>query len=113
MATAEEVEDIKDRADLMPGATWVLALDADEGTPDLVVIRKPVEVNPVIYGSKTADPRRARFLYALEERLLGMGVDRYYFQVDATKLDYIETVKHWGAEQISPVPELRFLKVIK
>lgn len=113
MATVEEVQGIRDRADLMPNNAYVLALDADKGTPDLAVIRRCVEVNPIIYGSETTDPRRNRFIYALEERLLGAGVDRYYFQVDASKEDYINTIKHWGAEQISPGPELRFLKIIE
>jgi hypothetical protein len=113
MATVEEVDGIRDRADLIPDNTWVLAMDAERGTPDLAVVKRCVEVNPVIYGTETNDIRRARFLYALEERLLTVGADRYYFQVDATKEDYIKTVKHWGAEQISPLPEFRFLKVIK
>ena len=113
LATAEEVEAIKDKADLLPGHTQVLALDAEKGTPDLAVVRQCVELNPVIYGSETTDARRARFLYGLEERFLGAGVDRYYFQIDASQAEYIKTIKHWGAEQVSPQPELRFLKVIK
>jgi hypothetical protein len=111
-ATAEEVESIKDRADLMPGGTTVLALDAEKGTPDIAVIRHCVEVNPIIYGTETNDMRRTRLLWGLEERLLGAGVDRYYFMIDASKADYIKTVKHWGAEQVSLQPEFRFLKVI-
>jgi hypothetical protein len=97
----------------MPDNTYVLALDADKGTPDIAVVRRCIEVNPVIYGSETNDLRRARLMFQLEERLLGAGVQKYYFQIDATKEDYMKTVEHWGAERISPLPEIRFLKEIK
>ena len=113
LATEEEINAIRDRSDLMPHHTQVLALDGDAGTPDIAVVRDCIEVNPVVYGSSTNDLRRARFLYALEERLLGAGVDRYYFQLDASNLHYIKVAKAWGAEQVSPHPEVRMLKVIK
>jgi hypothetical protein len=97
----------------MPDNTYVLALDADKGSPDIAVVRRCIEVNPIIYGSETTDPRRARFVYALEERLLGAGVDRYYSQFDASKTEYIKTMEHYGFERISPVPEIRMLRIIK
>lgn len=113
LATEDEINTIRDKSDLLPGGTQVLALDNDKGGADLAVVRRCVELNPVIYADETNDLRRARFVYALEERFLGAGIDRYYFQVDVSKTDYINTLKHWGAEQVSPVPEYRFLKVIK
>ena len=113
LATLEEIDGIRDRADLMPDNTWVYALDAEKGTPDIAVVRRCVEVNPVIYGSETTDPRRARFVYALEERLLGAGVDRYYSQFDASKEDYMKTMEHYGFERVSSVPEYRYLRLIK
>jgi hypothetical protein len=113
LASAEEIEGIRDKADLMPGCTWVYALDAEKGTPDIAVVRRPVEVNPVIYGSETTDQRRLRFIYALEARLLGAGIDRYYSMFDATKTEYIRTMEHFGFERISPVPEIRMLRIIK
>jgi len=113
VATPEEIETIREKADLMPNRTTVFALDADAGTPDLAVVRECFETNPVVYGSATNDHRRARFLWALEERLLGAGIDRYYAQFDASKEHYISVAKAWGFEQVSPVPEIRMLKVIK
>lgn len=112
-ATEEEINKIRDSSDLMPGHTQVFALDSDAGGADIAVVRNCVEVNPVIYAEGTNDVRRARFLYALEERLLGAGIDRYYFQLKADDEHYIKVVKSWGAEQVSPHPELRMLKVIK
>lgn len=113
LATEKEIEAIRDRADLMPNATTVLALDNDKGGADMAVVRRPVELNPVIYAEGTTDMRRARFLYALEERFLGAGIDRYYFEIAADNEDYQKVVEHWGAERVSPVPEYRYLKVIK
>jgi hypothetical protein len=113
LATEEEINAIREKSDLLPQHTTVLALDADSGTPDIAVVRNCWEVNPVIYGSATNDHRRARFLWALEERLLGGGIDRYYFQLDASNEHYIKVAKSWGAEQVSPHPELRMLKEIK
>jgi hypothetical protein len=113
LATTEEIDSIRDKADLMPDNTHVLALDADKGSPDIAVVRRCVEVNPVIYGSETNDLRRVRFIYSLEERLLGAGVDRYYSQFDASKEDYMKVMEHYGFERISPQPEYRYLRIIK
>lgn len=113
LATAEEISSIKDRSDLMPGHTQIFVLDAEQGTPDIAVVRNCIEVDPVIYGERTNDLRRSRFLWSLEERLLGAGVDRFYFQLDASNEHYIKVAKSWGAEQVSPHPEVRMLKVIK
>jgi hypothetical protein len=113
MATAAEIDEIRPKADLMPDSTYVLALDADRGSPDLAVVRRCVEVNPVVYGSETTDARRVRFIYALEERLLGAGVDRYYSQFDSSKTDYLKVMENWGFERVSSVPEYRYLRIIK
>lgn len=113
LATEKEIEGIRDRADLLPGHTSILALDNDKGSADLAVVRSCYELNPVIYAEGTTDLRRARFLWALEERFLGAGIDRYYFQLEASAEHYIKVAKEWGAEQVSPHPEVRMLKVIK
>lgn len=113
LATAEEIEAIRDKSDLLPGGTRVLALDNDKGQADIAVVRNCYELNPVIYAEGTTDPRRARFLYALEERFLGAGIDRYYTQIPAGDEEYIKAAQHWGFERVSPAPEIRMLKVIK
>lgn len=112
LATEEEVKRIRKDADLHPSSS-VLALDGPNGEADLAVLRNCWEVDPVVYAEGTNDLRRAKFLWGLEERLIGAGIDRYYFQIAAEQEQYIKTVQHWGAEQVSAVPELRFLKVIK
>lgn len=112
LATEAEIDSIRDKSDILPGHTQVLALDNKEGGADLAVVRNCVELNPVVYADGTNDLRRARFLYALEERFLGAGVDRYYFQLDAADAHYIKVAKSWGAQQVSPHPEFRMLKVI-
>jgi hypothetical protein len=113
VATEAEIEAIRVKSDLLPGHTQILALDNDKGGADIAVVRNCFELNPVIYAEGTNDMRRARFLYALEERFLGAGVDRYYFQLDAANEHYIKVAKAWGAEEVSPHPEIRMLKVIK
>ena len=112
LASEDEVNAIRDKADLMPGHTSVLALDNAQGEADIAVVRQCVELNPVIYAKSTNDLRRVRFLYALEERFLGAGIDKYYFQLKADDEHYIKVAKSWGAEQVSPFPEVRMLKVI-
>lgn len=113
IATAEEIDKIRDKSDLMPGHTQILALDSDAGGADLAVVRNCVEINPVIYAEGTNDVRRSRFLYALEERLLGAGIDRYYTQIPAADGHYLKVAKNWGFEEVSTSPEIRVLKVIK
>ena len=112
LASPEEVEKIRDNSDLMPGHTAVYALDGPNG-PDLAVVRNCVEVNPVHYAEGTSDMRRVRFMWGLEERLLGAGVDRYYSQFDSSKEDYLKVMEHYGFERVSPVPEYRYLRLIK
>lgn len=113
IATPEEVEAIRDKSDLLPEHTQILAWDNARGGADIAVIRNCFEVNPVIYAEGTNDVRRAKFLFALEERLLGAGVDRYYFELDASNSHYIKVAENFGAQQVSPHPEIRMLKVIK
>lgn len=107
LATPEQVNAIKDNSDLMPGGTQVLELD---GT--IAVIRTPVEVNPVHWAKDINDVKRGKFIWGLEERLLGAGIDRYYVQIDAKDERWQKVIKGWGFEQVSPIPELRFLRVI-
>lgn len=113
LATKDEIDKVKEKSDPVLGHTQFLALDSDTGGVDIAVVRNCFEVNPIIYAEGTNDIRRAKFLWGLEERLLGAGIDRYYFQIDSSKEHYIKTVKHWGAEQVSEVPEFRFLKIIR
>lgn len=113
IATEAEINSIRDKSDLLPDHTQILAWDNDRGGADLAVIRNCFELNPVIYAEGTNDVRRAKFLFAIEERLLGAGVDRYYFQIDAANAHYRKVAEHWGGQEVSPQPEIRYLKVIR
>lgn len=106
-ATLEEVERIKDNSDILPGRTQILEMDKT-----LAVLRFPAEINPVHWAPDATDKHRARFIYSLEERLLGMGIDRYYSQIDATDTKWKAVLEGWGFQQVSPMPEFRMLRII-
>lgn len=112
-ATVEEIEKIRDKSDLMPGHTQILAMDSDSGGADIAVVRNCFEINPIIFGEGVSDRRKLLFLHLLEERMLGAGVDRYYSQVPAADTHYKAVLEKLGFEQISPTPEYRILKVIR
>jgi hypothetical protein len=111
-ATEEEVKAIKDKSDITP-ESFVLALDSKTGT-DIAVVRKVWELDPVFFSDKSNGAQRARFIYGLEERMLGYGIQAYYFNVwaDAENASWRKTVTEWGAEQVSQDLELRFKKVL-
>ncbi len=116
LATPEEIEAIKDKADL-DFAQIVLALDDSKGGTSFGVIRLAPELDPVIFSDTITDVEKARFIYALEERLAGMGLKAYYFNVDADEEDsakeaWHKNIQHWGAERQSPTKEFRFKKIL-
>jgi hypothetical protein len=108
LATQEEIDQIADKSDILPGKTQVLAKGNIRA-----VVRFPVEANPIIWGEGTTDRERIAFVYALEERMLGAGFDRYYCQVDAQDDKWQKVIENWGFQQVSPQPELRYLRIIK
>lgn len=107
LATPEQVEAIKDRADILPGRTEIVQLNGN-----IAVIRMPVEINPVIWREGASDKERTQFIYSLEERLLGAGFDRYYCQIDAKDEKWQRIIEHWGFQKVSPVEEYRYLRLI-
>ena len=111
LATKEEIEGIREQSNY-PAQARVLAMDSNVGDPDLAVVKNIIEVDPIVWGARTNDMQRAKFLFALEERLLGAGVDHYFFNIDAADEHYLKVVRHWGAEQCSPHPVVRFQKVL-
>jgi len=106
LATEAEVAKIKRGSDL-GGTSAVLALDV-KGGAHLAVIRTVVEVDPVYYLEDSTPAQKTRFIWGLEERLLGANVGHYYFNVPAEDEQYAKIVKEWGAVQQSQGPELRF-----
>lgn len=106
LATAEEIERIKEGSDLGT-ASAVLAFDQGPEA-HVAVIRTVVEVDPVFYVKDSTTSQKARFIWGLEERLIGANVAHYYFNVPAEDEAYAKIVREWGAVQQSKGPELRF-----
>lgn len=107
VATPEEIEKIRKGADLGPTSA-VMAFDQREGETHLAVVRTVVEVDPVFYVEGSSTAQKARFIWGLEERLIGANVGHYYFNVPAEDEAYARIVTEWGAKQQSKGPELRF-----
>lgn len=106
-ATPTEIEKLAPTSDLGPG-TSVLALDNESGDPDFFVLRQCYEIDPAHYAPTSNHRRRAMAVAMLENMLAFSGVPAYYFNVPVRDEEYLATVKHWGAEQVSAEPELRF-----
>lgn len=111
LATAEEVEAIKLKADL-EFATAIFALPHKDGTPDLAVLRNVLELDPVFFSDKTGDQRKAYFITTLETHLRLSGLKGYYFNLlaDEPTKQWRQIVTKWGAQQVSVAPELRYKK---
>lgn len=107
IATEEEVESIRKGSDLGPAYT-VLAMDRREGKPHLAVLKNTVELDPVYFAPDATTAQRARFIWGLEERLIGAGVRQYFFNVSIDDKEWQQNLRSWGAVQQSPGPELRF-----
>lgn len=110
LATEEEIAKIKDTSDLGP-TCYVLALDTQQGTI-LGVVRMPVEVDPVYFPEGLSDKLKLFFMRDIETHLSAKGAMSYYFNIVASEENqaWIDTAKNFGAQQVSKVPELRFMK---
>jgi len=106
-ATEEEIEQIKDRSDLT-NATSVVTF----GGKDFAVYRLAPELDPVIFAPDTTDKRKLLFLMNLETTLRLQGVKEIYFNIKADDKVTHDVMKHWGAVEQSPTPEIRFKKVL-
>jgi hypothetical protein len=109
LATPEEIETFKERADLTPTCS-VFALDTASGT-DFAVVRHCYEVDPYITEKPDAR-RKALFIFALESGMKMLNIDRYYFNIKPQDETFINVAQHWGAQQVSEEPELRFVKTL-
>lgn len=105
LATKEEIEAIREQADLTPGST-VWRMGEITG-----VVRPVMELDPVFYG-EAGEQKKLLFVWGVENMLRATGAPAYYFNVPAKEeFDRYRTiVKKWGAEQTSPEPEYRFKK---
>jgi len=111
LATKEEVEALRKTSNYT-AATTVFAMDQNEGDPDFAVVKSVIEVDPVYYGKRTSDKQKVSFIYLLEERLMGLGITQYFFNVDEADEKYRAAVIGWGAEEVSKTPERRYQKVL-
>jgi hypothetical protein len=106
-ATPIEIEAIREKSDLT-GLYSVLALDNH-----LAVVRQVTEIDPVFFAPGANDSQKAKFLWGLEERLMGAGVKEFYFQVVASDERWRGVIEGWGGIQVSPVEEIRYKKVLE
>jgi hypothetical protein len=111
LATAEEVESIKENSDLDTGDV-IFALDTHRGT-GLAVRRICTEIDPMFAGPQWDTKLRAMFTRDLETILWSQGGTHYYFNVDAEDKDWQHVVETWGASKVSPVPMLRYKRVLE
>lgn len=111
IATMEETKKIASNSDLS-GEYTVLALDNKSGDKDIAIFRRVYELDPAHFAPSSTTAQRAKFIYALEERMIGAGVREYYFNIKADDLPWQEVVKSWGAISVSCQPDIRFKRVL-
>lgn len=109
-ATAAEIESIKDQSDLDPTCV-VVALDTPRGAV-LGVIRRPVELDPVFYPPALEDRYKVIFARDIATGLMFQGVTHFYFNAPADDEKWRSVIEKWGAEAVSPNPEIRYKKVV-
>jgi len=107
-ATPEEAVSIAHNSDLGPGCD-VIALDTPKGAI-LAVIRTCKELDPVHYPEGIDTRMKTVFLRDAAHLMMGFGAPSYYFNLPADDEAYQAAAKHWGCEQVSTSPVLRFKK---
>ena len=111
-ATPEEVAKIAIGGDITTDSV-VLAMSNNDKEPDLAVIRRCVELDPVIFSPDTGTARRARFIWAIENYLRLQGVPEYYFDVHQSASDaWVTAIKKLGATKISTELQNRYRKIL-
>ena len=106
LATAEELEALKDTSDLQ-FAQQVYAYKSARA-----VYRLAPELDPVDYADLSNNEKRS-FIYAIETHLRLSGIPAYYFNVSASDdfAKYRGVVENWGAVPTGASgPEIRYKK---
>ena len=111
LATPEEIERIKAESDLTFTST-VFAFETDSGVT-FAVVRQCWEVDPIISEGKDDARRKALLMFGLETGFNMLGISEYYFNIDPADETWKSALQHWGAEQVSKEPQLRFKKQLK
>lgn len=110
LATKTEVENLRSQSNYTR-ETLVFAMD-NNATPDFVVVKRTVECEPFFFSKDSNDVQKARMAWALEERLMGMGVEQYFYSVAADDERWLKVQKSWGAQQVSPGAVIRLQKTL-
>jgi hypothetical protein len=112
LATQEEATGIVKVADLTPQSQiWVWP--NEKGESDIGVLRRCLELDPVIFGETSGNQRKALFYWALLNMLRATGNTEVYFSIDAdSPQEYIDILKKMGGEQTTEKPQLRFKVVL-
>ena len=110
LATKEEVEKIRDTSNYGP-ETIVYAMDQGP-QPDLAVVKRVVELDPIYFAPDTNDVQKAKFIWALEERMAGGGVGQYFFSVKSADERWQKIIESWGCQKVSLQPDVRYMKVL-
>src|SRR5258708_32742164 len=113
LATQEEIETIKDVADLDVGCNvFALNPNADgSGKPGLAVRRICTEIDPLVTDGLSTR-FKAIFIRDLETVMTAQATAHYYFNVDPDDIHWIEFIQKCGAGQVSPKPLLRFKRIL-
>lgn len=107
LATAEEIETMKDHSDLQ-FATQVYSYGDARA-----VYRLAPELDPVDFGTLSNNSKRT-FLAFLETHMRLSGVPAYYFNVSSgpEMEQYRKVVENWGAVPTGQGPEIRYKKTL-
>ena len=106
LATPEQVERIRLESDFSAQSA-VLAMGED-----LAVVKQVTELDPIFFAPDTGNSRKALFVWGIQNWMRLNGVPAYYFSVNAEDEKWQKVVTTFGAERVSKIPEIRFVKVL-
>lgn len=120
MATAEEVESIFSGKCDLDNVSFALKLGGHAA-----VVKTVVELDPMVCSDPVSgggrDREKAQFVYAAETWLKARGVTSYYFNIDAPisgnrdeseNVKWANIVEAWGAQRVSPKPQIRYRRYL-
>lgn len=107
VASVDEVKEIQATSDITPRSTVFKLGNLT------TVVRNVFEVDPLYTNGSGVGPL-SKFIWGLEERLIGSGVDAYYFSINADddSKEWRALAQKWGAEELDPNPRLRYKRVL-
>lgn len=107
-ASSEEIESIRDHADLTSTSS-VWSWPSEKGQPDIGVIRHCTELDPVFFGETSGNQRKALFFWAVSCMLKATGIRELYFNIDAdAPEEYKSILAKLGAQPTTSKPQIRY-----